>query len=120
MDTDIEISKLDHSKLGQRIKYYRMKNHMTQENLSERIGVATSSISHLENGTHTPSLKNLINICNVMHIGVDNLLCDSLSAVSDAFLDRDIDKLLADCSIQEKEIIKDIISVTKQTLRKHR
>ena len=52
-------NELDYTKLGERLKEARIKKHMTQEELSEKIDSATSSISHLENGTHSPSLKTL-------------------------------------------------------------
>ena len=89
---------------------------MTQEELAESIDTATSSISHLENGTHNPSLKTLINLCEVLNIGVDDLLADSLP-VESAHLDTDISELLADCTPKEKQIIKDIVIATKKTLR---
>lgn len=87
---------------------------MTQEELSEKIDSATSSISHLENGTHSPSLKTLIKICNVLEIGIDALLCDSLSAISSSYLDKDFEKLLSDCTVQEKKLLLRILEVTKK------
>lgn len=104
---------------GWRLKQYRIRNHMTQDDLAEKIDTVTSSISHLENGTHSPSLKTLIKLCNALGIGVDDLLADSLP-VRDSYLDRDIAELLADCNAKEKQIIKDIIITTKKTLREHK
>ncbi len=93
-----------------------MKNHLTQEALAEKIDTATSSVSHLENGTHQPSLKTLINLCSALNIGVDDLLADSLPAQS-VHLDQDIAELLSDCTPSEKRILKDIIITTKKTIR---
>lgn len=104
---------------GQRLRQYRIRNHMTQDDLAEKIDTATSSISHLENGTHSPSLKTLIKLCNTLGIGVDDLLADSLP-VRDSYLERDIAELLSDCNPNEKRIIKDIIITTKKTLREHK
>ncbi|MBQ9471843.1 MAG: helix-turn-helix transcriptional regulator, partial [Ruminococcus sp.] len=75
--------------------------------------------SHLENGTHTPSLKTLIKLCNALDIGVDDLLADSLP-VKSAHLDHDIAELLSDCTPSEKQMLKDIIITTKKTLRTHK
>ena len=108
-------NELDYTKLGERLKEARIKKHMTQEELSEKIDSATSSISHLENGTHSPSLKTLIKICNVLEIGIDALLCDSLSAISSSYLDKDFEKLLSDCTVQEKKLLLRILEVTKKT-----
>ena len=110
--------KFDSEGFGRRLKEYRIKNHLSQEELAEKIDAVPSSVSHLENGTHAPSLKTLIRLCSAMNIGVDALLCDSLP-VTDFYLDKDIASLLADCSKREKQILKDIIIVTKQTLRKY-
>ena len=107
-------NELDYTKLGERLKEARIKKHMTQEELSEKIDSATSSISHLENGTHSPSLKTLIKICNVLEIGIDALLCDSLSAISSSYLDKDFEKLLSDCTVQEKKLLLRILEVTKK------
>ena len=101
---------------GRRLKHYRILNHMTQEALAEQVETATSSISHLENGTHTPSLKTLIKLCNVLNIGVDDLLADSLP-IRNSYLDKDIEELLSDCKPSEKQIIKDIIITTKKAIR---
>lgn len=110
---------LDYAKLGQRIKSQRIKKHMTQEQLAEVIGSATSSISHIERNTHTVSLKMLVDIANALDVSVDQLLCDSLPVIN-AYLDKDISDLLTDCSVSEKKIIHDIIAVTKKTVREHK
>jgi transcriptional regulator with XRE-family HTH domain len=111
---------LDYGKLGERLKEARIKKHMTQEELSEKIDSATSSISHLENGTHSPSLKTLIKICNVLEIGIDSLLCDSLPAISSSYLDKDFEKLLADCTVQEKQLLFKISEAAKKTIREQK
>lgn len=113
-------NELYYTKLGERLKEARIKKHMTQEELSEKIDSATSSISHLENGTHSPSLKTLIKICNVLEIGIDALLCDSLSAISSSYLDKDFEKLLSDCTVQEKKLLLRILEVTKKTIREQK
>ena len=109
----------DEHGFGERLRQLRLKNRLTQEALAEKIDTATSSISHLENGTHTPSLKTLIKLCNALDIGVDDLLADSLP-VKSAHLDHDIAELLSDCTPSEKQMLKDIIITTKKTLRTHK
>ena len=101
-------NELDYTKLGERLKEARIKKHMTQEELSEKIDSATSSISHL------------IKICNVLEIGIDALLCDSLSAISSSYLDKDFEKLLSDCTVQEKKLLLRILEVTKKTIREQK
>lgn len=109
----------DEHGFGERLRQFRLRNRLTQEALAEKIDTATSSISHLENGTHTPSLKTLIKLCNALDIGVDDLLADSLP-VKSTHLDHDIAELLSDCTPSEKQMLKDIIITTKKTLRTHK
>ena len=109
----------DSNGFGNRLKRYRIKKHLTQEALAEMINTASSSISHLENGTHSPSLNTLINLCAALNIGVDDLLADSLP-VQNIHLDKDIYEILSDCTAKEKLIIKDIILTTKESLRLHK
>ena len=104
---------------GRRLKSYRQKNHLSQMRLAELIDTSTSSVSHLENGTHAPSLETLLKLASALNIGIDDMLCDSLS-VAENHLEKDIADLLSDCSLQEKQIIKDIILTTKKTLREHK
>ncbi len=101
---------------GMRLKQHRIRNHLTQSALAALIGTNTSSVSHLENGTHSPSLNTLIKLCNVLEIGVDDLLADSLPN-RDLFLDMDIAKLLENCSDYEKQVIRDVITTLKKSLR---
>lgn len=110
---------IDYTQLGIRLKQYRQKAHLTQEMLADKIDVATSTIAHAENGTSKPSLPLLLKIANELNITLDQLVCDSLPNV-EAYLEKDIADLLADCSLTEKKIIRDIIMATKETFRKHR
>ena len=45
--------------LGSSIKYYRIKNNLTQEQLSEKIGISCKSLSKIENGNNFPSAETL-------------------------------------------------------------
>ena len=110
---------IDYSQLGKRIKRFRLKSHFTQERLAEKIDVATSTIAHAESGTSKPSLALLLNIANALNVTLDQLICDSLTVV-DNYIEKDIADLLTDCSTTEKQILRDIIAVTKETIRKHK
>lgn len=110
---------LDYKALGERIKKYRIRKHYTQEKLAELADCAVSSVSHAERGTSQPSLPLLIRFCNILDITVDQLLCDSLPIARNS-LEKDIEELLDGCSPQELKIIRDIIAVTKKTLRENK
>ena len=110
---------IEYSQLGKRIKRYRQKAHKTQEQLAFEMDVATSTIAHAENGTSKPSLPLLLKVANALNVTLDQLVCDSLPVI-DTYIEKDIADLLSDCTTTEKQILRDIIAVTKETMRKHR
>ena len=117
LPVDIE---LDYSKLGKRIKEYRLKKHLTQEKLGEIVNVATSNISHIERATTQVSLPSLVKIANALDVTLDQLICDSSIPVAEFYIEQDISNLLHGCSLKEKEIIKDIIAAARKSLKEHR
>lgn len=111
---------LDYSKLGKRIKEQRLKKHLTQERLGEIVNVATSNISHIERATTQVSLPSLVKIANALDTTLDYLICDSLHSIAEIYIEQDIANILQGCSLQEKQIIKDIMIAAKKTLKEHR
>ena len=110
---------VDYNQIGKRIKQHRQKVHLTQEQLAEKAEVATSTIAHAENGTSKPSLPLLLKIANILNTSLDQLVCDSLPVI-DCYIDKDISDLLDDCNATEKQILRDIIIATKETIRRHK
>ena len=111
---------LDYSELGKRIKEQRLKKHLTQERLAEIVNVATSNISHIERATTQVSLPSLVKIANALDTTLDYLICDSLHSIAEIYVEQDIANILQGCSLQEKQIIKDIMIAAKKTLKEHR
>ncbi len=111
---------LDYSELGKRIKEQRLKKHLTQERLAEIVNVATSNISHIERATTQVSLPSLVKIANALDTTLDYLICDSLHSIAEIYIEQDIANILQGCSLQEKQIIKDIMIAAKKTLKEHR
>lgn len=56
-----------------KIKEYRAKNNMKQEELAQLIGVRRETIVHLENGRYNPSLKMAMDIAKVFQVPVEEL-----------------------------------------------
>ena len=56
-----------------RIKEYRAKFDLTQEELADLVNVRRETIGHLENGKYNPSLKLALDIANVFHTTVEDL-----------------------------------------------
>lgn len=62
--------------IGENIRLYRNKAHLTQEQLADSIKVKRSVISKYENGSIEPSLSQLSRIADALSISADLLLSD--------------------------------------------
>lgn len=60
--------------IGRRIQQSRRGARLTQENLSESIGVTPQYLSDLERGVVGASVPTLISICNTLHVSSDFIL----------------------------------------------
>ena len=56
-----------------KIKAYRARLDMKQEELAALVGVRRETIGHLENGKYNPSLKLALDIARVFQTTVDEL-----------------------------------------------
>jgi len=59
--------------LNTRIKEYRDKISISQNELAKLVGVRRETIVHLENGKYNPSLKLAMDIARVFNTTVENL-----------------------------------------------
>ena len=108
---------LDYKAIGKRIKIARIKADLTQEKLSEMVGVSPTHLSNIETGTTRVSLNAIISIANALHITSDDLLCDNVVKAKVQF-EKDIALILEDCDEYEIRIIRDMAAATKETLRR--
>ncbi|MGG0289429.1 helix-turn-helix transcriptional regulator [Bacillus pacificus] len=56
-----------------RIKEYRAKLNMTQEDLAKSVGVRRETISHLEKGKYNPSLQLAHDIAKALQSTIDEI-----------------------------------------------
>ncbi len=110
---------IDYKDIGQRIREKRIEKGLTQEKLSELIGVGPSHMSHIESGSTVPSFEVFIAILNALGCSADELLCREASAAK-PLLNSWLSALVADCDNTEIKILSDIVIAAKQTLRKNK
>ncbi|MEV8239418.1 XRE family transcriptional regulator [Microbacterium testaceum] len=60
--------------VGSRLQALREARGMTLADLSERVGVSTSTLSRLENGQRRASLELLVPLARVYHVPLDDLV----------------------------------------------
>jgi putative transcriptional regulator len=56
-----------------RIKEYRTRLNLTQEELAKTVGVRRETIVFLEQGKYNPSLKLAHDVAQALHTTIDNL-----------------------------------------------
>ncbi len=110
---------IDYADIGQRIKQKRIEKGLTQEKLSELIGVGPSHMSHIEGGTTVPSFEVFIKLLNVLDCSGDELLCREVKAAK-PFRDNWLTALMEDCDTTEAKILSDTLVSLKATLRKNK
>lgn len=108
---------LDYKAIGKRIKIARIRADMTQEKLSELVGVSTSHMSNIETGTTRVSLTLIVNLANALSVTADDLLCDNVQKARVQF-EADIAEILNDCDEYEIRMVRDMTEALVQTLRR--
>ena len=98
---------IDSKMLGIRVMQKRKEKGMTQEVLSEKIGISKNHLSSIERGIYIPTTKCLINICNILGGTPDYYLIGSISPVDE----NETIKLLKKCSPTQIKIINKLLSV---------
>lgn len=106
---------IDFVALGTRIKYFRGKQGLSQEELCKALTVNSRHISNIETGKKAPSIDLLVEIANALDVSADDLLTDSLKS-SASTADTEIHHLLLDCNKTEEMILTDMIKHLKAVL----
>lgn len=65
---------MDQSKIGKFIAECRKNNKLTQEQLAEKLGVTSKSISRWENGKTMPDLSLMRPLCDILDITINELI----------------------------------------------
>ena len=109
---------IDYKDIGQRIKEKRIQKGMTQEKLSELIGVGPSHMSHIETGNTKLSLPVFVDIAAALEVRTDDLLDEPTAATASTAM-GEIAAVLERCSAQEAKVITDVVKATKLSMDKH-
>lgn len=102
--------------IGRRIKEISLQQKTSQAELAEKIEMSEAYISYIETARKRASLETLVRIANALGVTVDRLL-DGNQTNDPAEYRIDLIRLIEDCTSTEKQIIYDIASATKRSLR---
>lgn len=105
--------------IGSRIRKIRQKRKLSQATLAEYTDLSVTYISHIETAKRQASLESLIRISNVLGVTLDFLLAGNQDS-DPTSLTTEFSALFDDCSNYERQIILDVASATKESLRKNK
>ena len=83
--------------IADKIKYYRIKRNMTQEDLAVQLNVTSQAVSKWENDLSIPDLPILIELSNLFHVSLDELVKqkeNSVPVVVDQGLRKPADQMI--------------------------
>ena len=96
---------LDYKMIGERIQKQRKKIGMTQEELSEKLGITSGSISRMERGDLKPNLLRISQISSILGTTSSAILTGTSPANTSANLDSEFYELLSKCSATDQKLI---------------
>ena len=92
---------------GKRLKELRLQANITQEDLAERVGVATKTVSYWENGHNPITLNKIPLIATVLNIPIYKLFV--FIDIEENTADRDYIKLLQSKTGKELEVLFSVV-----------
>ncbi len=108
---------MDYFRIGQKIREFRKKNAISQEQLAEKVGISVTHMSHIETGNTKLSLPVLVEIARVLEIKTDDLLRDR------QFLDErsydEILDILDRCDDKQLQVLTSILSASKEAMDRY-
>ena len=108
---------LNYYKLGDRIRFFRQQEKLSQEELSEKSGIGVVHISNIENGNTKPSVDVIVNIATALKVTPNQLLIDSLPETQQN--KNDLNSLLLACTPEEVSILVENFTSLKKVLSKY-
>ncbi|MBD5457345.1 MAG: helix-turn-helix domain-containing protein [Lachnospiraceae bacterium] len=72
---------------GKNLQVMRKMTNMTQEELAEKMHVSRQTISKWELGTIWPEMEKLVELCEMFHCSIDQLVRESMDYSNEAYSD---------------------------------
>jgi len=79
--------------IGEKIRYYRLQNQMTQEKLAAELNISFQAVSKWERNESLPDVTIIARLAEVL-----NVTCDTLLTENSCFTDSEIDAVICEAS----------------------
>ena len=66
---------IDFKKVGEKIYQCRKDKDLSQDDLAERMYVSRQLVSKWENGLGVPKIDHIIDLCEILDVSFEELLC---------------------------------------------
>lgn len=108
------VSKSDIDKnFGKILRDFRIKNNLTQEQLSEKLGISLKYISRIENGNNGVKTRTLINYMNILGITPNTIYAPFITN-EETNKNIQICEKLVSLSDEKKEFINSMIDLLQK------
>ena len=104
---------IDYMLIGKRIKTARKEVNITQEKLSELLGITPEHLSRLERGVTNAGLEIIAKIAENLSVEPEKLLFGAISS-SQFYQKPELDELLKKCSPEKINIIVQIAKMISE------
>lgn len=105
------------AKFGERLKFERRKQKLTQQALAEKIGSKQDYIAQLEKGVRNPSLGTVINLLAALDVSADALIFGNADDENDIF--KKFNEFLTRKTTEEATAYLDIVKFLSKYLDKN-
>lgn len=109
---------LDYKIIGKRIQKIRLEKCLTQEKLAEMCNLSASHISYIESSGRGVSLESLVKLGNNLGVTIDIFL-RGYQKHDVITYKTGLMSLIEDCNYYEKQIIYEVATATKKSLREN-
>lgn len=76
--------------MSNRIKQFRLKSKLTQQQLADLMDVTRQAVTRWESGTVEPSTENLISLAQIFDCSVDELICNDLVTPKEKIIIKEV------------------------------
>ena len=109
----VSVSKSEIDKIfGKILRDFRVKNGLTQEQLSEKLGISLKYISRIENGNNGIKTQNLIKYMNILGI-MPNIIYKDFINNTEVLDDINLFNKISSLSSDQKTFISSVIDLLK-------
>lgn len=100
---------MNQAKIGNFIADQRKANNLTQSTLAEKLGVTDRAVSKWENGKCLPDASIMLDLCKILKITVNDLLCGERITMEN--YNKQLEENLIEITKQKQELDKKLLSL---------